>query len=664
MVVIKSLKQIINELTNDPTSIVQEIDETIYDLQHPPEIPPPTPPPDPKKFQAESRARVSEYTKQYQEKKLKLEEALASVNKDAYKSKKDDFVQIYKSIFSMKNDLAAMRAQATALQERHRTFIESFLQKRQSLIQSLKSSLKTINSQIEMVSDLQNVNVSAMEKKLKAIQSKKAAQHKKDLESVTKQIQAVKTKASHLEMQRAEEQRRQRTALQSIEREIRSKQQAELSARREEHSRAKKLLQISSQALPQLQQWAAAESARAPAETFVKFGTGAALGELEAILATQQEQLKSAKVQHAAVLEGLRRSIAGAAKKRERALENARAALERDRAAAETEFVKGEERRRKELAVLLRKKEAEYQAKAEAARRANAKDLEERRDEISRFSTSRSTGSGGTTLASTSALQKKKAQYQSMLAFITREVETRRAELPRALAAAEKEQRMVRRRIEKEKREMRERYEREIGALQVHMRESLDNLAALYERDECERAREVVEALRRLRRTQEEIILLPSPSPPAVAAKSDSKLAAARRVLAQEAADFEAQRGKLLRQMEEARARHEAAKAKLLAKAPPATPQQPPTPKNDRPPPAPAPAVFREVAMDARGLDRALEQCSARLTRTLEKAAEQSSEDFARVGQTARIRKLIATALELGRTIGEKERALLALLTV
>lgn len=100
----------------------------------------------------------------------------------------------------------------------------------------------------------------------------------------------------------------------------------------------------------------------------------------------------------------------------------------------------------------------------------------------------------------------KKKQLESMKQFISKQIEDKKAEIEKAsskfqndLATIDKTKRQLQRRIETETRAINDEFEMKIQVAQVNLQRAIENISKLFDADENQRGREVIEAIRKVR---------------------------------------------------------------------------------------------------------------------------------------------------------------------
>ncbi|OHT06872.1 hypothetical protein TRFO_25055 [Tritrichomonas foetus] len=156
--------------------------------------------------------------------------------------------------------------------------------------------------------------------------------------------------------------------------------------------------------------------------------------------------------------------------------------------------------RQKKLDELLEKNKNEINAKVEQIQ----KEKKEKVDELFKKAEDNSSQ-----VQETTNFKQKKAKLESMHQFIVKQINDKKKEIEKAaakyqtdLAAIDKLKRQLQRRIEAETRVIDDEYEMKIQVAQVDLQKAIENISKLYDEDENQRGREVIEAIRKVRETK------------------------------------------------------------------------------------------------------------------------------------------------------------------
>lgn len=471
----------------------------------------------------------------------KIKKEISKLFKDAVAKRKDEIVSLYKKSFSLKSEVNSIRKNYNNIVQNHQKQSKSLYENRTAILNQINKGNNELKKQKENLALQEAKNQKLRQQELneltKTLKNARTTQ-KQELDKLDQMINEKKLQIQKLTERNNTNSKGRDSALSSITECLMRDFEEELQRRKAEYDQISSEIANIHNENEILVQWTEKIVANAIEKTNNKLITIHYKSEqsnknLLAAFEEEKNELKKkldgnidkndsnnsqpiqtedSQISEQKLIENLQEKFKETEEKQKKEFQEKFQKTRKDIEDYRNSTKSRQEQRVKELEMSKSRREKDKQKKIDELSEKNKKDIENKIEEKSKEKQAKvnklvdSVSDNSAQLNQAKNFSQKKAKLESLLNFVNKQINDKKSEIEKAaakfqndLSAVDKLKRQLQRRIETETRAIDDEFEMKIQVAQVNLQKAIENISKLYDDDENQRGREVIEAIRKVR---------------------------------------------------------------------------------------------------------------------------------------------------------------------
>lgn len=490
----------------------------------------------------EFEKNLKEMKSQFNNESKKIKKEISKLFKGAVMKRKDELVALYKKTITLKSEAGSIRNDYNNIIQNHQKQSKSLIETRNSILNAIMHGNRDLKKQKDNLALQESKNQKLRQQELneltKNLKNARATQ-KQELDKIDSKINEKKYQIQKLLERNSSNSKSRDTALESITECLIRDFEEEMLRRKADYDQvSSEILNIhnENEILIQWSEKVISQAIEKANNKLITFQYKSEQNDKNSLTAFEEEKSElqkqldeklhflneddtSAEIQGSpqkssekVSLEKLQKEFNETEEKQQKEFQEkfqkTRKEIESYRNSTKTR----QEQHVTELETSKSRREKEKQKKIDELCQKNRKEIESKIDEKSKEKQEKiknlmeSENDTTAQLNQTKNFNQKKAKLESLLEFVNKQINDKKNEIEKAstkfqndLSAVDKSKRQLQRRIETETRKIDDEYEMKIQVAQVNLSKAIENISKLFDADENQRGREVIEAIRKVR---------------------------------------------------------------------------------------------------------------------------------------------------------------------